>query len=150
MEIQKELNRILSCIVTCCYLGYLPYAPGTYASAFGSLLIFLFPSIFANVLFCVGLVLFSVLSVSLFRYEGKDPGYIVIDEFAGICVAMAGHSVTLMNTIIGFILFRVFDILKPFPIKQTERLKGAWGIVADDVVAGLFASIILVIMGRFL
>jgi phosphatidylglycerophosphatase A len=93
---------------------------------------------------------FSVLSVSLFRYEGKDPGYIVIDEFAGICITMAGHSITLMNTIIGFFFFRIFDIIKPFPVKQAERLKGAWGIVADDVVAGLFASIILVVLGRFL
>jgi len=55
-----------------------------------------------------------------------------------------------MNTIIGFILFRIFDIAKPFPIKQSERLKGASGIVADDVIAGIFANVILVILGRFL
>lgn len=150
MGIQKALNRILSCVVTCCCLGHLPYAPGTYASAFGSVLIFLFPSIFADVFFCIGFIFFSVLSISFFRYEGKDPGYIVIDEFAGICITMAGHNVTLTNSIIGFVFFRVFDIIKPFPIKQAERLKGAWGIVADDVAAGLFASIILAVLGRFL
>jgi phosphatidylglycerophosphatase A len=150
MEKQKTLNRALQCIVTCCYVGYLPGAPGTYASAFGCVLIYLFPTIFANIFFCAGLVFFSVVCVSLFEYDGEDPGYIVIDELAGICVATAGHSITLMNTIIGFVLFRIFDIFKPFPIKQTERLRGAYGIVADDVVAGIFANIILIILGRFL
>jgi len=128
----------------------MPGAPGTYASVFGCVLIYIFPSIFANIFFCACLVLFSTLCVNLFRYDGEDPGYIVIDELAGICVAMAGHSITLMNTIIGFVLFRIFDIIKPFPIKQAERLKGGYGIVADDVVAGIFANVILIILGQFL
>ena len=104
----------------------------------------------ANIFFCAGLVLFSILCVNFFRYDGEDPGYIVIDELAGICVTMAGHSITLMNTIIGFVLFRIFDITKPFPIKQAERLKGGYGIVADDVIAGIFANVILIILGQFL
>ena len=128
----------------------MPGAPGTYASVFGCVLIYIFPSIFANIFFCAGLVLFSILCVNLFRYDGEDPSYIVIDELAGICVAMAGHSISLMNTIIGFVLFRIFDIIKPFPIKQAERLKGGYGIVADDVVAGIFANVILIILGQFL
>ena len=128
----------------------MPGAPGTYASVFGCVLIYIFPSIFANIFFCACLVLFSTLCVNLFRYDGEDPGYIVIDELAGICVAMAGHSISLMNTIIGFVLFRIFDIIKPFPIKQAERLKGGYGIVADDVVAGIFANVILIILGQFL
>jgi phosphatidylglycerophosphatase A len=150
MGIQKALNSILACIVTCCYVGYLPYAPGTYASALGCILIYLFPSVFGNLFFCIGLVFFSVLCVNLFQYDGEDPSYIVIDELAGICITMAGHKITLMNTIIGFVLFRIFDIAKPFPIKQAERLKGGYGIVTDDVVAGIFASIILAVSGRFL
>jgi phosphatidylglycerophosphatase A len=131
-------------------VGYLPGAPGTYASALGCALIYFFPSIFSNIFFCAGLVLFSTLCVNFFRYDGEDPGYIVIDELAGICVTMAGHRITLMKTIIGFALFRIFDIAKPFPIKHAERLKGGYGIVADDVIAGIFASAILIIFGRFL
>jgi phosphatidylglycerophosphatase A len=150
MGIQKTLNRALACIVTCCYVGYLPGAPGTYASALGCILIYFFPSIFSNIFFCAGLVLFSILCVNFFRYDGEDPGYIVIDELAGICVTFAGHSVTRMTIIIGFVLFRIFDIAKPFPIKQAERLKGAYGIVTDDVIAGIFANIILIILGQFL
>jgi len=150
MGTQKALNKILACVVTCCYMGYIPGAPGTYASIFGCILIYIFPSIFANIFFCAGFVFFSVLCVNLFKYNGEDPGYIVIDELAGICVAMAGHSITLLNIIIGFVLFRFFDIVKPFPIKYAERLKGGYGIVADDVLAGIFANIILVILGQFL
>jgi phosphatidylglycerophosphatase A len=131
-------------------VGHIPGAPGTYASVLGCVFIYLFPLLFTNIFFCIGLVLFSILCVKYFRYDGKDPGYIVIDELAGICVTFAGHNITLMNTIIGFILFRIFDITKPFPIKQSERIKGAYGIVADDVIAGVFANIILVILGRFL
>jgi phosphatidylglycerophosphatase A len=149
MGTQKTLNRALACIVTCCYLGYLHGAPGTYASALGCILIYFFPSIFANIFFCVGLVLFSVLCINFFKYDGEDPGYIVIDELAGICVTLAGHHITLMNTIIGFVLFRIFDITKPFPIKQAERLKGGYGIVADDVIAGIIANVILIILGQF-
>ena len=150
MGIQKALNRILECIITCCYLGYVPGAPGTYASALGCVLIYSFPSIFSNIFFCAGLVLFSILCVNFFRYDGEDPGYIVIDELAGICVTMAGHSIMILNTIIGFVLFRIFDIVKPFPIKQAEHLRGAYGIVADDVIAGIFANVILIILGQFL
>ncbi len=150
MGIQKAFNSALQCITTCCYLGYLPGAPGTYASVLGCLLIYFFPLIFSNIFFCIGLVLFSILVVNLYQYDGKDPGYIVIDELAGICVTMAGQKITLVVMAIGFVLFRFFDIVKPFPIKQAEGLKGGYGIVADDVVAGIFANVILIILGRFL
>jgi phosphatidylglycerophosphatase A len=150
MGIQRPLNSVLACIATCCYVGYLPGAPGTYASVLGCILIYFFPSIFANIFFCVGLVLFSLLCVNFFKYDGEDPGFIVIDELAGICVSMAGHNITPVNLIIGFVLFRIFDITKPFPIKQAERLKGGYGIVADDVMAGIFANVILIVLGLFL
>ena len=150
MGTQKALNKVLVCIVTCCYVGYIPGAPGTYASILGCVFIYFFPSIFGNIFFCIGLILFSIVCVNFFTYDGEDPGYIVIDELAGICVAMAGHSITLTTTVIGFVLFRIFDIAKPFPIKQSERLKGAYGIVADDVIAGIFANVLLIILGQFL
>jgi phosphatidylglycerophosphatase A len=135
-------------------VGYLPYAPGTYASILGCILIYFSPPIFGNILFSIcfsiGLILFSVVCINLFKYEGEDPGYIVIDELAGICVTMAGHRITPLNLVIGFFLFRVFDIMKPYPIKHAERLTGGYGIVADDVVAGIFASVILIILGKVL
>jgi phosphatidylglycerophosphatase A len=79
----------------------------------------------------------------LLKYDGKDPSYIVIDELAGMFVAMAGHKPTALNIISGFILFRIFDIIKPYPIRRVERLKGGYGVVADDVLAGIFANCLI-------
>ncbi|HEX2965550.1 MAG TPA: phosphatidylglycerophosphatase A [Syntrophorhabdaceae bacterium] len=150
MGIQKSLDAILRFLVTCCYIGYLPGASGTYASAAACILVYFFPSVFADIFFCAGLVVFSVICVNLYRYDGTDPKYIVIDELAGMCVALAGHSASLKNIIIAFVLFRLFDILKPVPIRTAERLRGGYGVMADDVIAGIFANIILVIAGLFL
>lgn len=144
----RTLDAILRFIVTCGYIGRLPFAPGTYASILGCILIYLFPFPFNNLPFVVLLVVFSVLCVNLLGFEEKDPGYIVIDELAGMCVAVAGHSATLVNVVIGLVFFRGFDILKPFPIRQAERLRKGYGIVADDVIAGIFANVILIVWGR--
>jgi phosphatidylglycerophosphatase A len=74
----------------------------------------------------------------------KDPGCIVIDEVAGMVVTLIGLPFNLTTAVIGFIIFRILDILKPFPIRTLDkRLAGGIGIVADDVVAGIFANIIL-------
>lgn len=147
---RRLTDNIFIFINTCCFVGYIPFAPGTFASLLAAVLIFLFPAVFGNIAFVILFVFFSVLCVNLHRYEGDDPGHIVIDEFAGMCVAMAGHRATLTGCAIGFILFRIFDILKPFPIKRIERLKKGYGVVGDDILAGIFANIILVFAGRFI
>lgn len=144
----KKLDTLLRFIVTCGYIGRLPFAPGTYASIAGCILIYLFPLPFNGLPFVIVFVAFSVLCINLLRFEEKDPGYIVIDELAGMCVAMAGHSATLINIVIGFVFFRCFDILKPFPIRHAERLQRGYGIVADDVVAGIFSNVVLMIWER--
>ncbi len=144
----RKLDVILHFIVTCGYIGRLPFAPGTYASMLGCILIYLFPLPFSNLLFAVVLAAFSVLCINLLRFEEKDPGYIVIDELAGMCVAVAGHSTTLVNIAIGFVFFRCFDILKPFPIRHAEKLRKGYGIVADDVIAGIFSNAVLMIWER--
>ena len=73
----------------------------------------------------------------------KDPGCIVIDEFAGYLVAMAFVPREPALIAAAFVLFRFFDILKPWPIKKLEKIKGGWGVMVDDLVAGLFTSAIL-------
>lgn len=139
---------MLRFIVTCGYIGRLPFAPGTYASMLGCILIYLFPLPFNDLPFVIVLVAFSVLCINLLRFEEKDPGYIVIDELAGMCVAVAGHSTTLVNIAIGFVFFRCFDILKPFPVRHAEKLPRGYGIVADDVIAGIFANAVLIFWER--
>ena len=77
----------------------------------------------------------------------KDPGCIVIDEIAGMVVTLIGLPFTLTTTVLGFVLFRILDIIKPFPIRALDqRLSGGLGIVADDVVAGIFSNLILRIL----
>jgi phosphatidylglycerophosphatase A len=85
----------------------------------------------------------------MLKLDGGDPGYIVIDEMAGMFVTMAGHKATILNILIGFVLFRVFDIIKPYPIKKIEGLGKGYGIVADDILAGIFANLVLVVWGKF-
>jgi len=142
-------DRICEWFATCCYVGYLPFAPGTWASLLAGALLYFF-----HFFHSPAVILFFALAGGAAAESARgglaDPGYVVIDEFVGVLVTMAGHSLTLLNLSIGFILFRAFDILKPYPVKKVERLPGACGIIADDVLAGVFASVVLFVVGRLI
>jgi phosphatidylglycerophosphatase A len=74
---------------------------------------------------------------------GKDSSKVVIDEVAGMCISLLFVPVTITNVITGFILFRFYDIVKPLFIRKTEALPSGWGVMADDILAGVYANIIL-------
>ncbi|MEJ2543428.1 MAG: phosphatidylglycerophosphatase A [Calditrichaceae bacterium] len=125
--------------------GYVPLAPGTAGSILALILYFLFP-----------LEPFYWLSISIFIFfvgvwtgfeiekdKGEDPGLVVIDEMVGQWLAVIFLPPTLVTLLIGFALFRVFDIFKPYPINRSQKLKGGWGIMIDDVLAGVYANIII-------
>ena len=77
------------------------------------------------------------------RESGRhDPGFVVIDEVAGQWIALLGSHANWLHAIIALLLFRIFDITKPFPARQLEKLPGGWGIVFDDVAAGLYALLV--------
>ena len=83
--------------------------------------------------------------------ESKDASFIVIDEMSGFLVCFLWLPLNLFVLLVGFVLFRFFDIVKPYPIDVLEkRLPGGWGIVMDDVLAGIFTNICLRIVARFL
>ena len=126
-------------------MGYIPGAPGTYASALGCVVLYLLPfsSLLASVFIAFAITAISVVSINNLTYEGEDPPYIVLDELAGMFVTMAGHEPTVKGLFIGFILFRFFDIIKPYPIRRLECLKAGYGVVADDIGAGIFANLLL-------
>jgi phosphatidylglycerophosphatase A len=130
------------------YVGNIPPAPGTLGSLIGLPLCFLLagiqlpPAIILAVLF-IGFAVWIAHAAEK-TLKKKDPGCIVIDEVAGMVVTLIGLPFNLTTAVIGFIIFRILDILKPFPIRTLDkRLGGGIGIVADDVVAGIFANIIL-------
>ena len=135
----------------------LPKMPGTYGSAMAAALVGLVfhyagPSQWILV---AGLILFSVLCVALGGWAQdflgrKDPGPVVVDEGAGICLTLLfqPHYGT-WAVILGFVAFRLFDITKPPPCRQLERLPTGWGILADDLAAALYANLLCQVVLRF-
>lgn len=139
-------SLLTKCIATVCFAGYSPVAPGTAGSLLALIPLILFPSIDFLTLFLLTLILFF-LGVGVSRkYEkayGKDPQVVVIDEFVGMWVTMLCVPITWVTVTLGFFLFRVFDVVKPPPARQIEALPHGWGIMLDDVVAGIYAGGIL-------
>ena len=130
------------------YVGRIPLAPGTFGSLMGLPLCFLLAGIrvpAALVAVLLIIVLATWIAGAAERILGRrDPGCIVIDEIAGMAVTMLGLPFNPTTAVMGFVMFRILDILKPFPIRILDkRLPGGAGIVADDVVAGVFANIFL-------
>jgi phosphatidylglycerophosphatase A len=82
-------------------------------------------------------------------YQKKDDQRIVIDEIIGFQVTMLPVAINVLNLCAGFVLFRIFDILKPFPINNLQRLPGGWGVVIDDVVAGIYAGAVMMLLIYF-
>ena len=148
-------NKAAVFLATGFYIGKIPLAPGTFGSLIGLPLCFLLAKIQLSaaiiaVLLIVALAIW-ISNVAERTLERKDPGCIVIDEIAGMVVTLIGLPFTLTTAVLGFILFRILDILKPFPIRILDkRLPGGLGIVADDVVAGIFANVLIRIFSVYL
>ena len=153
-------------LLTSCFgLGYLPIAPGTWgsmpvAAVFGLMCCYQDVSVITVSVMMGVIVLAGSIICVLFGPEvieataKKDPSEVVSDEaagqavtFIGACAAGAGSAVII--TIAGFLLFRLFDILKPFPCRRLEKLPKGFGILADDLMAGVYAAIVLQVGIRF-
>ena len=135
-------------IATCGYVGYVPVAPGT-AGSLAGLVLYGAAGTLGGTQVEMGL-LAVVLAVGVWssaaseRHFGEtDPGAVVIDEVAGMLITLLGLQATWGGVLAGFLAFRFFDVVKPFPARWAERLPGGWGIMADDVVAGLYAHLVL-------
>lgn len=135
-------------LATGAHVGRIPFASGTFGSLVGLPIVYLISKtdwVVALILTTL-LVLFSVRVAHLAerQLKAKDPGCIVIDEIAGMCVTMLAIPLTLTTGVAGFFLFRIFDVIKPPPARLVEnRLQGGWGVVMDDVVAGVMANVVL-------
>jgi phosphatidylglycerophosphatase A len=134
--------------------GFAPFAPGTFGTLAAALIYLLLPSAwFAPAcpwpvpIALGGLFLFGVaVSTMAEKKLSPDDPRIVIDEFVGFYIAVLLLPKTLMVALYGFVLFRVFDIAKPFPINRSQRLPGGWGVMVDDLIAGIYANLIIRIM----
>ena len=143
-KIEGWKDWLVAGFTSVCFVGYSPFASGTVGSV---------PAV--ALIFCLGdrhLILFAlavvlavagvIASSSGERIFGrKDPSEIVIDEFVGMLVAVLWLPITWKTLAATFLLFRLFDIWKPFPARRFESLPGGLGIMADDLVAGLYANL---------
>ena len=128
--------------------GYAPVAPGTAGSALGVLLFYLLPPLppvfYAGILVAITLCAVGIAGAAERTLGTKDPPQVVIDEVAGQLIALAFLPAHWGYLLAGFLLFRLFDIAKPWPANTINRhMKGGAGIVLDDVVAGVYANIVL-------
>ena len=133
---------------TGCFIGNIPFAPGTFGSIPGLAFCFLLSKIeFA--LAVVLTILFIFFAIWMAHkaeiiLKAEDPGCIVIDEMAGMVVTLIGLPLNMISVLAGFLIFRILDIIKPYPIRWLERkLSGGIGIVMDDIAAGILGNIIL-------
>jgi phosphatidylglycerophosphatase A len=144
-------------IATCAGIGYLP-VPGTFGAAVGIAIVaaaaqvHIGRSMLSLLLAVVAAVLFAVGVWSASRAEQffsrKDPGYVVIDEVVGQVVTfLARPDAPWKWLLAGFVCFRVLDVIKPSPARRAERLPGGWGIMTDDVTAGLYSLAALLLLG---
>jgi phosphatidylglycerophosphatase A len=127
-------------------VGFVPYAPGTFGSAAGLLLWWLLPSslpVQAAAIVIIFLVGSWSGHVAERHFGASDPPPVVIDEVMGMWITLLLNPVGWQGAVIGFLLFRLFDVIKPYPADRLERLRGGFGVMADDGMAAVYANIAL-------
>jgi phosphatidylglycerophosphatase A len=142
------VTRLAVFLATVAYCGYFPIAPGTVGSAAG-LVVYLLVWWTHCAILEVGLIVvtFAVGTWAATHAErffgGIDPGPVVIDEVLGMLVTLAFIPVGWSGALAGFFIFRVFDVIKPYPANRLEKFHGGFGIMADDAMAGIYANLVL-------
>lgn len=142
------MSRLAVFLASFGYVGYFPIAPGTAGSAAALPLFYLLR--WSNVPYIELVVIVAVFAIGVWAASGtevalgrKDPGIVVIDEVLGMLITLALLPVSIWGVLLGFLFFRVFDVIKPYPAAQLEHLHGGLGIMADDAVAGLYSYLLL-------
>ena len=142
------MTRLAFAIATVFKAGYVPIAPGTIGSVVGLLVFWLIKdsALFTVQMLVIGALFFVGVWASMIveqDLERQDPGIVVIDEVVGMLISLMLLPATTTVIFLAFFLFRLFDIVKPYPARWCEQLSGGWGIMMDDVVAGLYANLLI-------
>jgi phosphatidylglycerophosphatase A len=144
-------NFILKATSTFCFIGYLPFVPGTFGSlAALGLFILLKGDTISHLFFTLLLIIlgFLVSAPTARLFNKKDPACIVIDEVCGMLLSLMFIPYDIRLVFLGFVIFRILDSLKPYPINRLENEQGSLGIMGDDIIAGLYTNIILQVVLR--
>jgi phosphatidylglycerophosphatase A len=140
------ITRLAIAIATVGGVGYVPFAPGTFGSAAGLLVWWLLgPSARVQSAAIVLIFAAGVWSASVCeRHFGRtDPGHVVLDEVVGMLITLLLNPVGWGGAFTGFLLFRVADVIKPYPANRLERLHGGFGVMADDAMAAVYSNLAL-------
>ena len=141
------MRRLAVFVCSFGYIGFFPIAPGTIGSAAGVAVYLAFHRLGAHIellligaLFAAGIALTKMCEEDL---HCVDPGPIVIDEVMGMLITLFMIPVGAGGLLLGFLLFRALDVVKPFPARQLESLHGGMGVMADDAMAAIYANVLL-------
>jgi phosphatidylglycerophosphatase A len=141
------MSAVARFIATVGYVGYAPVAPGTFGSMAGLVVYGLVRWTGGDlgewIAMAVSLVAGTWAAGVVERQLGKDPGPVVIDEVLGMLVTLATLHVNPIGAVVGFFLFRVLDVIKPYPAGRLEALHGGPGIMLDDAMAGVYGNLIM-------
>ena len=148
--------RLVRFIVTFFYIGHAKIAPGSIASLVTTLIFYFFSKHLISYLFIIIILITSILAffaVSIYTYElsEKDRSEIVIDEVIGQSIALLplllfeqSNPPQLFMCIISLLFFRFFDIVKPYPINKFDKMNNSFGVIFDDILAGIFSALLLI------
>jgi len=145
-DARPAATRLALAVATVGGIGYVPLAPGTFGSAVGVLVWWLLgPSAIVQASAIVAVFAVGVWSAAVCERHCSrtDPGHVVVDEVAGMLITLFLVPVGWGGAFAGFLLFRVADVIKPYPANRFERLHGGLGIMADDCMAGVYANLAL-------
>jgi len=150
-----NLTPLIRLIGSGLYSGKSPIAPGTAGSVVGLLLYLIIPGFNGWILLGAIVPVFFIgvwTATEIEKTEGHDAGFITIDEVVGMWISLLFlPEAGLWKTVIpAFFLFRIFDIVKPFPAGRSQNLPGGWGVMVDDVFAGIYANLTFQIVFRFI
>jgi phosphatidylglycerophosphatase A len=148
-----SLRRLGVFIATCAYVGYAPVVPGTFGSLVGLAVYVLTrragsPALDLAVIGVLLIVGLWSATEAEHHFGGIDPGPVVIDEVIGMLVTLALVPVGVAGAVVGFVVFRVLDVVKPWPARRLEHLPGGFGVVLDDVMAGIYGNLVMLLLMR--
>ena len=148
------INKLIVNFCTLFNLGFVKFMPGTIGSLVSLPLGYItlkFFGFWIFILIIILLILVSYFAISkyLISNESKDPKEVIIDEFIGQFIALIFIPNSVLGLLLSFLLFRFFDITKLYPVNKAEKIPGAIGVLADDIVAGLMAAGIIIFLNIF-
>jgi phosphatidylglycerophosphatase A len=135
-------------VATCGYLGHVPFAPGTFGSALGLAVFFAVRSSGSVGVELAAIAVLFVIGVwsgtqAEHHYGGIDPAPVVMDEVVGMLITLALLPVNAAGAVVGFLVFRVLDVVKPWPSGKFEKLPGGLGVMADDGMAAVYGNLVM-------